>query len=774
MAMLDNHEGEQVSRASILLALAGMGLYAMTGQIILVRELLVIFYGSELSLGLIFACWLIWVSAGAAVASRAIPRLQDPRRWLSRALLIALICLPVQTVLIRALRGILGTPPGLLIPLAEITLATALALMPLSFFVGFTFPLASALHAGRSSRPARSIGTIYVAETAGSVVGAALFTYAFAGRMNHLSVEALSALPLLAACVLLHAPGSGNGSRLGRTAVTVLSVGVVGFLLAGAARWVDTETILLRWTFGHPGIELIEWKDSKYQHLSAGGLAGQTTLYGNGAPLFSLPDEYDAAIAAHLLLVQHPEPRRVLLLGGGTPEMFREILKHPVESLDFVETDPELIALTRRFSRGESASVFDDPRLHIHMMDGRSFLRISEDLYDLVITRLPDPTTAMLNRFYTVEFFRQAAGRLRPGGTFAFSVGGAVNYMGEEVGPFRSTLFHSLFKVFPHVLVTPGQRNVFIASRSADSITKDPVVLAARYADRNIASEHFSPLLYSDLVQPERTAWFRAELETFPAGILNRDARPVSYFHTVLLWDRFSESQIGPILRRLAGLRLWMPLLALVLCVVVRFAWLALHPSSQRSRPAFNALSTIATTGFLAMGVQLTILFAFQNQLGYIYEKVGLVVATFMLGLFFGGRLGSARLAKPIRPARVLGCVDAAMILLCLALPELLALPSDAGRTAIGVPTELWFFLLSGATGCLAGIQFPLAGQLYLDVNATVPRAAGLVDSADHLGAALGALLVGSLLIPLLGVMNTCFLMAGLKSANLLFLVVRE
>ncbi len=772
MATLDPEKRSPARASAVILALFAMGVYGMTGQIILVRELLVIFYGSELSLGLIFACWLLWISAGAALAARMIPRLRDPGRWLSWALVCALICLPAQVSLVRVLRGILGTAPGLLIPLGQTALATVLVLLPVSFLIGFTFPLGAALCPAGSSGKARSIGTVYVAETLGSVVGATIFTVLLAGRVNPFPSLGIAALPLLAACVILDRAGSGTGRGAARWTVTGLAALTVLVLLTGCGGWLDRETIKLRWKSAHPGINLVEWRDSRYQHLSAGALAGQTTLYGNGAPIVSLPDEYDAAVAAHLLLVEQPRPRRVLLLGGGTSEMLLEILKHPVERLDYVETDPELIDLTRTYSSPGRGLVFADPRLGIHAVDGRAFLKMTDAHYDLVIARLPDPSTAMLNRFYTVEFFREVAARLEPDGTFAFSVGGAVNYMGEEVGPFRATLFRSLSRVFPHVIVTPGERNFFIASRSADAITQDPEELAARYETRGVKSDYFFPFLYSEIFQPERTLWFRREMEEVPTSDLNTDGRPVSYFQTVLLWDRFSGSHIGSALKRVAGLRLWMVAAALAVLTTLRLLWLRVHAPSRRFPEIFNALSTIATTGFLAMGIQMLVLFAFQNQLGYIYEKVGLVVATFMLGLFSGGRIGSVLASRSLPPRRVLQIVDAAIVILCLALPGLLGAPAALGRAVYGPAAEVWFFFLSGSSGFLAGIQFPLAGRLYLEHRREVARAAGQVDGADHLGAAVGALVVGSLLVPLLGIVSTCAIMAGLKAANLVLLLL--
>ncbi len=770
MATLSAEDQNHPRPLAIILALGAMGIYGMTGQIILVRELLVIFYGSELSLGLIFACWLLWVSVGAAVASRTTRRLSHPAGALLIAVVLALFVLPIEIGLVRCLRGILGTPPGLLIPLSRIVLATVLLLLPLSFLIGYTFPLGARLYARRACGAARKIGLLYVSETAGSVLGATLFTLLFAGRTSHFLSMAILGLPLVGSAILLTMNLPRGPSRLAPAVASMAGALLAIFLLAGGAPWLEKETAALRWEYGHPGIELLESRDSRYQHLTVGRISDQVTLFANGSPIESLPDTYDAGAAAHLLMVQQPSPTRVLLIGGGTPGFLAEVLKHPVRQLDYVEMDPELIRLTRRYSSQESRFVFDDPRLHVHARDGRAFLRESDEKYDFVIVLLPDPSTATLNRFYTVEFFRQVSARLAPRGAFVFDVGGAVNYMGAEVGPYRGILFQSLRSVFPHVLVTPGQRNFFFGSPAEGVLSGDAKELASRYTQRGVDSPVFSPLLYSSLLAPERMTWLRRELEQYSDAGMNRDQRPISYFHSILLWDRFSGSQIGSALQWIAHLKLRTVIALLAGVLALRIVWTRARPKSARSQPLFNSLSTIATTGFIAMGIQLAILFSFQNQLGYIYEKVGLVAAAFMVGLFLGGRWASAVVAR-IKPCRMLGWSDLAILALCLALPALLGAAASFGKTAGAPATETWFYVLACLSGGLAAFQFPLASRIYLERRENVAIAAGQVDCADHIGAALGALVAGSLLIPLLGVTQTCLLLAAVKAANLVLLV---
>jgi predicted membrane-bound spermidine synthase len=82
--------------------------------------------------------------------------------------------------------------------------------------------------------------------------------------------------------------------------------------------------------------------------------------------------------------------------------------------------------------------------------------------------------------------------------------------------------------------------------------------------------------------------------------------------------------------------------------------------------------------------------------------------------------------------------------------------------------TQPFFLMIIMVLGMLVGAEFPLASLLYFS---DLPTTAATLFSADLLGACLGALLVSSLLIPLLGVLTTCAAIAGLNAVSLIVLL---
>ena len=80
--------------------------------------------------------------------------------------------------------------------------------------------------------------------------------------------------------------------------------------------------------------------------------------------------------------------------------------------------------------------------------------------------------------------------------------------------------------------------------------------------------------------------------------------------------------------------------------------------------------------------------------------------------------------------------------------------------------------LVNAAAGFLVGLEFPLAGRLYYRSGGgeEVVRTAGALYAADLFGAFIGSLLVGVILIPALGILQTCVVILFLKVTSLAFI----
>lgn len=116
---------------------------------------------------------------------------------------------------------------------------------------------------------------------------------------------------------------------------------------------------------------------------------------------------------AHIPLLAHPQPERVLIIGGGDGGVLREVLKHPtVRHVDLVELDEAVIEFSQTLLAFCSRGAFDDDRVSIHVQDGRSFVETAKNQYDIVIMDMTDPAGPSL-RLYSREFFLALAKLLK-------------------------------------------------------------------------------------------------------------------------------------------------------------------------------------------------------------------------------------------------------------------------------------------------------------------------------------------------------------------------
>lgn len=93
----------------------------------------------------------------------------------------------------------------------------------------------------------------------------------------------------------------------------------------------------------------------------------------------------------HVPMAVHPNPKRVLIIGGGDGGTARELLRYKnVESVDLVEIDERVVDISRKYLP-QTACSFDDERLHCYFEDGLKFIRHCNNEYDLIIVDSTDP-----------------------------------------------------------------------------------------------------------------------------------------------------------------------------------------------------------------------------------------------------------------------------------------------------------------------------------------------------------------------------------------------
>jgi len=777
------NSAERLGRVSLAAVIFTWGIQAIVTQSLILRESMVLMAGSEFAWGIVLFAWLLGVAVGGAVGAR-LPRPADQARC-RLALLIALLALNCAAVaelwLFRGARAFLDVGPGEFLPLTKIVTTAIVFVTPTSFCVGCAFPLACAI--GRNtSGPYLSFGAIYALESAGSLVGGAAFSFwaveALSPIQTALLAGALNSTACAAWCWRARKFAARHGS-LG-LAILALALGAAGIALLAGER-LNASLILRRWKLIAPGYELVAEAESRYQNLALGRRGGQYSLYCDGQLSADFPDPYTFGPLAHFYLCQHPAPQHVLLLGGGAEGLLAQILLHPVEQVDYVETDPRQISLLQPFLPEVDREALADPRVRVHHLDARYYIKTQTDRFDLVIARLPEPTSALRARFFTDEFFAELRRACRKEAVLCLTAAAAPGELTPRSREYLATLQATLKRHFPHIIISWGDPAQVLAATSHGLLTSNPDQLAARYLQRGVDSPLFDPAWFfgaTDWLEPAKLKRRAAELASAERVELSTDLRPIIYVQRLILWEAATGK--SELLSRLRNLPLLAVVGTLAAAAILTIIWSRGRNDSGASSWQSGIVSlAVATTGFATMALSLVWLFAFQSLYGYVYGRIGWIVALFMGGLVVGCLL-AARLR---RPWHSLIAVDVLLSVLAASAPITISALSAAPST----PTllrlvEVCISVLVFATGLLGGATFPLAASLLVapegaqatlaaeNVGSQRSLAAGKIVAADHAGACLGAILCGVLLVPVFGTPATAAILCGLKLASALLL----
>lgn len=711
-----------------------LGFTTTVAQVLLIRELVAVFYGNELVLGLILAAWLAWGALGAGLAGRYGTSLRSvpDYKWLAGGLALLGLLPGLQMLLVRAARGLLRVPPGALVEFGPMVGTVVLAVAPVCILAGVLFPLL----ARRLAETGRPAGQAYLWECAGAAVGGTLFSFFLVRYLDPFQTAALILAADLSAALLV-------ASRLPATRFRLPAIGslltATGFLL--------TAPLLHRATLRWQWSDLAFAADSPYGRIVIQARDSQRIFYENGLLMFETQGTRPEEVVYPPLLA-HPDPREVLLVGGAVAGNLREALRHPVAHVTVVEPDPLLLRAARLHLPPGEAAILDDPRVTVALTDGRRFIQTARQTFDVVILDLPEPSTGALNRFYTEEFFQEVRAVLNPGGVLALGLPAAENYWSPELARRNGSVYHTLRAVFPYVLALPGDTTYFLAS--ADPLEADPTLWGRRLAERGIAPRWVTAAYIRYLFTTDRFAQVREALEGTAGVRLNRDLTPICYYYDLALWlSRFTPRLRG-FFERTDVLRLgWV---ALALAVPVGLA---------RWRRRWAVPTAVGGAGLAGMMLEVVVLLAFQVRYGSLYAQVSLMVTAYMVGMVLGSRWGASRRWGPPTARRALLALMGALALGAAALPVLLQRPLPA-------PVFPVLALLAGGWG---GAVFPLALQAE---RGDVGRAVGRLYGADLAGGCLGALLGGTVFIPLLGIPQTCGVVALVGLAGWLMIVAQD
>lgn len=163
--------------------------------------------------------------------------------------------------------------------------------------------------------------------------------------------------------------------------------------------------------------QVVHHEKSKYQDV----LIFESSDYGMVLVLDNViqcteRDEFSyQEMITHLGMFSHPNPKKVLVIGGGDGGVLREVVKHEsVEEAILCDIDEAVIRLSKKYLPGMSVG-FNHPNVKVHVGDGFKFLEDYKDTFDVIITDSSDPE-GPAEALFQKPYFELLHGALREGG----------------------------------------------------------------------------------------------------------------------------------------------------------------------------------------------------------------------------------------------------------------------------------------------------------------------------------------------------------------------
>jgi spermidine synthase len=551
---------------AILAALSGACSFGL--EILWTRSYALVIGSSVYAFNLMLLAVLFGIAAGTTFYGRLGLRVRDP----ARALGVLFLLLGGAILAGDAVLGVLPIVSLAFMKALPATFAAhqlaafalcLLTMLPVTIVLGVSFPLLTHLSAVGARTPQETSGLLYAWNTAGAIAGALVTDFLLVGRLGlQRSFVAIAAAPLLAGLVVLGRaaawkwPARG-GALLGTAAALVLlpkatawdplvmSSGVYTYGLEWKDRlaWASDlgadlarERRLLFYKEGREAVVAVAERPSGTRFLSVNG----KTDAGNGTE-----DVLTQKFIAHVPLLLHPEPRRVLVIGWGAGATAASAALHPLESLECVEIEPATYEAASFFA-DLNGPLARDARFRIVFRDGRNHLLRAARRYDAIVSEPSNPWISGVSNLFTEDFYAIARDRLAPGGVF----GQWFHYYNLEPGDVKVEL-KSFLRVFPHVSVwlvppvktgadaTPnlGADMLLVGSREPHAF--DEARLRRSFADGAIGKDLAATGVLEDEMALLAT-WVldRPDLERyvedpalFPAGTpVNSDDRPYIEF----------------------------------------------------------------------------------------------------------------------------------------------------------------------------------------------------------------------------------------------------
>ena len=412
----------------ILPIMALSGVATFTYEILWTRLIAHILGGSVAAFAIMLAGFLIGIAVGSAIAAKRAISQQSAQRWF----VVSQLGIACLSALIYFMINVSVPENGGLLSNSVLTLSL---LLPSTFFIGATFPLAVRMLANDEKDAPSATARVYAWNTVGAIFGATLAGYflipaiKYAGAIQfavYLNLALACAAVFLGSGLLKTAPlNIIQNTRLSlplRLSPFILVVlaglfyrpqwpeNVVSFSLINSDKPLSSDIVY--YGVGRSSTVLL-FDNKSHFSIRTNGLP-EAIITAKGASTSGLNSQMLLSV---LPVIARPEASNLLVAGFGGGVVVERV-PPSIEEIDVLELEPKVIEANQLISHRRQYDPFADHRINIIYNDARSALQLTDKRYDIIVSQPSHPWTAGASHLYTQEFMQLAEQHLTKNGVF--------------------------------------------------------------------------------------------------------------------------------------------------------------------------------------------------------------------------------------------------------------------------------------------------------------------------------------------------------------------
>jgi spermidine synthase len=452
-------------RKLILLSLFLSGFAALGYEVVWTRVLSIFLDRTVIAFTTILCSVLLGIVVGSWLLRASTARIRRPI-WLFAVLELSVALLNLLAIALIG-SGAIGRMPN------AVSLQLGLILVIPNALLGATLPLAVRIYQTHRNQTGQDVSQIYASNVLGGVLGsfAASFLLLPLFGSQHTIVILALINAVIAWLLFQHSETIARWKNTAWIGVTISLAAVLilqpQLLFRGINQTIYTDQQLIFHEEDIEGIVTVTEKASVRSIYFDGTLEAEATIDSTNVH----------RRLAHLPLLLHPNPESVLVIGLGSGTTAGTVTQHPVKQIKVVELIPGMARGAQLFAQS-NYNLLDDPRVQLQIDDGRNYLALGKDSFDIIEADVIHPHRVGANNIYAAEYYRLVATHLKPQGIVCQWL---PTYLSEDK---YKLLLRTFVSAFPNTTLWAGGE---YAVAMPDGVTIDETLLRSRFSDPKLA-----------------------------------------------------------------------------------------------------------------------------------------------------------------------------------------------------------------------------------------------------------------------------------------------